>query len=120
MRAQRIQHRDIRPPPCADPGYTGLAFPNPGHRVSHLRRRFSGPQAWGSGTPCDWPTSADIRSQPCVSELSFGDDAPQGTVSYALTLVQLRKVSTKLCANTLAVERRAAVHRGDEFWPQEL
>ena len=30
---------------------------------------------------------------------SFGDDAPPGTVAYALILVQLNDVSTKLCTN---------------------
>ena len=35
---------------------------------------------------------------------------PQGTVAYALALAQLRKVFTKICANTLAIKRRAAVH----------
>ena len=44
----------------------------------------------------------------------FGDDAPQEIVAYALALVQLRKVSTKLCANALAIERRATVHGTDD------
>lgn len=38
VRARRIQHRDMQPPACADPGYAGLSFLNPAQALRTVFR----------------------------------------------------------------------------------